>query len=488
MPHYYPEDRRQIKLMESLDDLVSKNNPVRIIDLLVDKMISDNPGEFIRCKESNNGAPSYLTSTFLKLYLYGYFNGISSSRKLEKETYRNNEVIWLLGNLQPDFWVISNFRKDNGEIISKATKLFRKFLRSNEYMDFKTLVFDGTKVKANTRREMLKLSSIEKSLVDADKKIAEYLEMLKVNDITDEFTEEQEHNGSRVSMDTYLINKIAELEAKVKELTTYKQHMEESGLVRMSLADQEANLMKSRDGKLPCYNVQAAVDSKHHMIPCTEVTTDEADTNQLPHIMESLKEEYDELPNDILADKGYFNPTDIERIENQNQTQVYIPVPRKNNDGKNSKINFHYDALKDVYICPEGKELKLIQRNAKFRNSFGNTYQCKECKNCRIKMGCTSSKTGRIIKRYNNQDYRDRYVEKMSTAAGKKKSMQRKSIIEHTFGTIKMLMGKIPLLLRGKEKVSTEINLYTTAYNLKRLFNIESMDALYSKILAFNWK
>jgi transposase len=93
LPHYYPDDRHQIKLMESLDDLVSKNNPVRIIDLNVDKMICENPGEFIRCKESNNGAPSYLTSTFLKLYLYGYFNGISSSRKLEKETYRNNEVI-----------------------------------------------------------------------------------------------------------------------------------------------------------------------------------------------------------------------------------------------------------------------------------------------------------------------------------------------------------------------------------------------------------
>jgi transposase len=488
MPHYYPEDRHQIKLMESLDDLVSKNNPVRIIDLIVDKMICENPGEFIRCKESNNGAPSYLTSTFLKLYLYGYFNGIISSRKLEKETYRNNEVIWLLGNLQPDFWVISNFRKDNGEIISKATKLFRKFLRSNEYMDFKTLVFDGTKVKANTRREMIKLSSIEKSLVDADKKIAEYLEMLKVNDISDECTEEQEQNGSRASMDMYLIDKIAELETKVKELTTYKQHMEESGLLRMCLADQEANLMKGRDGKLPCYNVQAAVDSKHHMIPCSEVTAEETDLHQLPQLTESLKEEYNELPNDILADRGYYNPDDIERIENQNQIQVYIPVPRNNNDGKKSKINFQYDASKDVYICPEGKELKLISRNIKIRNSFGNTYQCKECQGCPIKMECTSSKKGRIIKRYNNQEYRDRHVQKMSSLAGKKKSIQRKSIVEHTFGTIKMLMGKIPLLLRGKEKVSTEINLYTTAYNLKRLFNIESMDVLYSQIMAFNWK
>lgn len=486
MPFIYAEDRNQTMLVGSYDNMVSKQNPVRIIDLIADKMIAENPEDFKRTKESKYGAPSYLTSTLLKLFLYGYFNGISSSRALEKETYRNKEVIWLLGNLQPDHWTISTFRKDHGESISKATKLFRKFLRSTEYMDFKQAAYDGTKVKANARRDMLTLEKIERSIEGIDKRIAEYLEMLKVNDIINDNTEEYLGSEIRESIDMQLINKIAELETRVEELNAYKKKMEEEGITRISPTDEEAKLMKSRDGKQPCYNVQTVVDSKYHMISYCEVTTDEADVQLLEPITEAIKEEYGELPKEILADKGYYNPDQIEKVESYQQSEVYVPVPITK--PSNTEITFNYDAEKDVYICSEGKELRLLTRNKKCRNSYCDVYQGIECMSCPRKQECTTSKKGRLIKRYKNQKYRDNYKNKMATEEGKTKSRLRKTIVEHPFGTIKFLMGKIPILLRGKKKVSTEMNLYTTAYNLKRLLNIETTDVLIDKIMAFNWK
>lgn len=485
MPFILPENRRQM-IMESLEDTISSNNPVRLIDMIVDKIVNSNPKDFIRSKESDCGAPSYLSLTLLKLYVYGYLNSISSSRKLEKETYKNKEVIWLLGNLQPDHWTISNYRKEHGEQITKATKLFRKFLRSNEYMDFKTIAYDGTKIKANSKRGMLTLEKIEKDLENAEKRIAEYLEKLKVNDIIEENTEDYEANDFRNSIDMQLINKIEQLEIKIRDLQAIKLKMEEKGLKRISQTDEDTRLMKSREGKMPCYNVQTGIDSKNHMIAHCETTTDEADVQQLPIITESLEQEYAEVPKEALADKGYYNPDDIEKVESNGKTKVYVAVPKTKT--QNSDISFEYDAEKNVYICSEGKELKLLSRNKKCGNSRADVYRGVECMQCPKKDKCTTSKYGRQIYRYINHEYREKFKIKMITKLAKEKMKERRSLVEHPFGTMKILMGKIPLLLRGKTKVQTEMNLYSTAYNLIRLINIENMDELLEKVMGFSWK
>jgi len=485
MPYKRPENRFQTS-MNSLEDMISKQNPVRIIDLVVDKMEADNREEFVRTKESNFGTSSYLASTLLKLFLYGYFNGISSSRTLEKETQRNQEMKWLLGNLQPDHWTISTFRKDSCELIKKATIMFRKFLRSNEYMDFKKVAYDGTKVKANARKDMLKLNSIERSLHEIDKKIAEYLEQLKVNDMIDDNIEEHIVSGSRENFDRHLIDKIAILESQVEELNAYKKKMEEAGLIRISKSDEEAKLMKGRDGKFPGYNAQTVVDSKNHMIALCDVVNEEVDVQQLEPITEALLEEYNELPKEVLADKGYYNFSQIEKLELEHHIDVYVPIPESNST--KSDISFTYDSERDVYVCSEGKELRLLSRNKKTRDSYSDVYRGIGCNQCPRKQECTTSKHGRQVYRYINQEFRNNFKAKMTSKKGKLKTALRKTIVEHPFGTIKYLMGKIPILLRGTSKVQIEFDLYTTVYNLKRLINIEEMDILRNKIVEYNWK
>jgi len=223
-----PADRHQYQLMNSLDDLVSQDHPVRIIDKIIESIISGNKERFEKERETEAGRPKYHESMLLKLYLYGYFNGISSSRKLEVETHRNKEVIWLLGGLTPDHWTISNYRKENAEEIKFITKKFREFLKDDGYIKLKTVAIDGSKVKAYTSRDMLTVEKIEVKLKGIDKKIEEYLNSIAGNDRRDELVDEIDSGDDSASNRKYL-DKIIELQNQVEQLQRQKDIMEREG-------------------------------------------------------------------------------------------------------------------------------------------------------------------------------------------------------------------------------------------------------------------
>ena len=421
--------------------------------------------------------------------MYGYFNGITSSRKLEREAVRNIELKWLLEDLQPDHWTISTYRKNNEEQIKYVTKRFREFLIDKEYAEVKTVSVDGSKVKANATKDMLTNEKIIKRIDGMEKQIEEYLKKLKDNDSKEDIIEEYESKGES-SINEALIEEVSNLRAKIEELSKIKDDIDRSGKKAISQTDPECNLMKSRDGKIPAYNVQVAVEKKNKFIIDSEVVTDENDLCMLKEMVESIKEETGEYPEEILADTGYQNPDMIESIENieNRNTGIKCYIPTARSQREKEEIKFTYDVEKDEYLCSEGKRLVLISRNKKKRNSIADVYQCKECRNCLIREKCTKSKKGRIYHRYHNQEWRDNFKKKMKEQESVEKIKCRKGIIEHVFGNIKIAMGKIPLLLRGIRKVSTEINLHTTVYNLKRLINIDNIDNIIENMKQYIWK
>lgn len=164
-----------------IDDYVSFDNPVRLIDAFVDKIVQVQPELLTDKGKADVGQSAYLFSTLLKLYIYGFLNSISSSHKLEKETYRNMEMIWLLGNLQPDHKTISDFRKDSKESIRKVTISFRKFLVSEGYMSGKQVVTDGTKIKANASKNTISLKGITHRMEQLETQLEKYLSQLHLN-------------------------------------------------------------------------------------------------------------------------------------------------------------------------------------------------------------------------------------------------------------------------------------------------------------------
>lgn len=488
--HYIePKSRAEIKLFPQVDNWVAPNNPVRLIDLVIDKLVLSNPEKFIWKGKSNTGRKSYSPATMLKLFLYGYLNKIPSSRRMETETSRNLELMWLLGDLHPDHWTINEYRKENKRHIRFVTIEFRRFLKAEGYIEGKEVATDGSKFKAYAARKILSLKNIEKRLASINEKLEAYLEEFGKASTIEDLAEELESDIGE-SIDQQLIDKIANLQAKIEKLENQKQELEKSGKNYLAPNDPDAKLMKSRDGKVPGYNIQSTVDKKHKMIATAEVTVDPNDNSLIKKNLEDLCDQLDISPETVEADKGYWNSRLIKEIEDNSPTKCYIPVIKSASKEKDKKegIEFIYDQEKNEYTCSQGKTLKLKSKNMKEKNYSCHTYQCNDCQACPTRGKCTKSKVGRVLKRNIIQDWIDEYKKRLQGAVAKEKIKERKSIVEHPFGTLKWMMGKFHFLLTGKEKVQSELDLYTTAYNIKRLINIDNMETLLVKVNNYSWK
>jgi transposase len=477
-----PISRDQLMLPISMDDYVSTDHFIRFIDAFVDKILNAHPELLSSKGKSIEGRPSYSPNCLCKLLIYGYFNSVSSSRKLEKETLRNLEAIWLMQGLCPDHWTISDFRKENKALIREVTIGFRKFLKDCGYIKGKSISGDGTKVKAYASRDALSLKQIDKKLTHAEKEIERYLSQLNEND---HLENEQE---DLLAMNEELKNNIISLKNHVEDLQSQKRRLESAGLEWMSPIDPQARLMKSRNGFIPAYNIQNTVDNDTHFITSCEVTDYPNDYYSLEENATTLKEQLDIIPETYLADGGYANEEQIQTLEKQG---IECIVPFRN-DEKSKKveqengINFTYDEKSDCFKCSQGKTLLLVEKNCKKQQHLYNKYQCKQCGECPVRQHCTKSKKGRIIYRRLDGEWLKSYKEKLKTKEFKEKFKQRQCVVEHPFGTMKYLMGQIPILLRGKEKVQVEMDLYSTAYNLIRLMNTVSIPILLEELES--WK
>jgi len=474
--------REQLMLPVSIDEYVSSDNIVRFIDAFVDKIIKYNPELFSSKGKSFEGRPGYTPNCLCKLLIYGYLNTISSSRKLENETKRNLELIWLIQNLHPDHWTISDFRKENKKQIKEITIGFRKFLKDSGYIKGKSVGTDGTKIKAYASRKYLSFKLIEKKLEQVEKEIERYFTQLKENDAI------ENEQSEMLETSNELQHQIADLQRQVEELQSQRNLLTTLDCEALVLADPAAKVMKTKDGFLPAYNVQTTVDNDSHFIMSCEATDYPTDFHLLEENVNTLKEQLDIKPEICLADGGYANEEQIQSLEKQGvECIVYFQdEPESKKVQRDNGINFIYNEKTDSFNCSQGKTLLLVLKNCKRKNHFYNKYQCKECGQCPLKQHCTVSKTGRIIYRRLNGNWLNNYKVKSKTKEFKDKFRIRKCVVEHPFGTMKYYMGQIPILLRGKEKVQVEMDLYSTAYNLTRLKNVETVLVLLEKLAKWN--
>lgn len=463
-----PQNREQFLMFNSIDDFIPVNSPIRFLEILIEHIITENKNKYLAKGESLTGRPAYSAETMLKIYLYGYLNRITSSRRLENECNRNLEMIWLTGNLRPDFKTIADFRKDNPTIIEQFAKDLRKLIKSFGLFDTKTIIIDSTKLKANASKKLDRRDDIVKRLFECKIEFENYIKEINNNDnIIDDDDEK-----ILLEKKSNLLNEIKVLEAKIKKMDeTHKNYI--------SNTDPNCYLVQKYGSYFTAYHLQVLTDPKYNFIVSEYLSNYNHDSYELPISIEVIKEEYKELPEEIIADAGYRNFDIINDIEEKLSIECIVAHKDKK---KNSVINFTYDKTKDVMICSEGKELKLHQKNKTSQASRVNEYLGTECLDCRMKEQCTKSKVGRNVTRYWNQEFRDNHKERMKTSINKQKFNKRKSSVEHIFGTIKQWLGYMPILTRGREKVTTEIKLISSAYNIKRLMNIITIEELREKL------
>jgi len=460
MSEIRPSNRYQQEIFSSLNDQVDQESIVRIIDKVVDVITNDLSKEKQNQKEA--GRPEYPQKALLKLYIYGYMNRIKSSRKLERECKLNIEVMWLMGKLKPDHWTISKFRQENSEEIKATIKSFNKFLIESQYVDGKTIVIDGTKLKANASSSgNINIEEISERLEDIENKIVYYLESFNQND---EFDQEKE--------------KVSELRKQKKELEEQIEQLKKQNKKVYVKTDPDSNIIRTKEGTRAAYNAQISCDPKHKLIIATDVSDQSNDFKQLGNMYQKSKEMLGgKKPEEIIADAGYYSPETIQKIEEDEQVNTFIAeLPEQ------TKGEFKYDKQTDEYTCLQGKRLGYEKEKLNSRGRKTRVYRCNECSGCPIKDQCTTSNKGRTKIRYVNQDFRDNYRKKMKQEKSKQKIRLRKAIVEHPIGTIKLWLGKNPLLLRGIEKVKTEIRLVSMSYNLLRIYNIDGFYGLMDKL------
>lgn len=301
MAYIQGQNRKQYILFPNcLDEFIKDDAPVRLFDAFVDSLDMEKLG-FIRSKPASTGTPGYDPRDLLKLYIYGYFYRIKSSRRLAHECSRNIEVMWLINQLTPDFRTISDFRKDNAMCVKNVFKEFNKFCVKMDVYSLEYVSVDGSKFRAvNAKDNNFTLSKLDDRINRLDEHIRVYMSELEKSD---------EEESGRLSKKE-LEEKLKSCQERKDRYEGYRDQMVQSGVSQISLTDPSSKLMKFNEGFSVGYNVQTAVDSESHMIAGYNVTNDVTDHGQLTETVSEVKEDFDL---DILkstADKGYENSKD----------------------------------------------------------------------------------------------------------------------------------------------------------------------------------
>jgi len=459
------EDRLQVSLMpECLDDYIGQDNPVRVIDAFVGELDLAELG-FDGATPALTGRPAYHPAALLKVYIYGYLNRIQSSRRLERECQRNVELMWLTGRLAPDFKTIADFRRDNGRGIRNVCRRFVVLCRDLKLFSQALVAIDSSKFKAvNSRDRNFTPAKIDKRQQQIEQSIQRYLDAMETADRTQ--PAELEAKTER------LRDKIEALRDQMRRMDRMRERLRREPDEQLSLTDRDARSMMSqaKGTGMVGYNVQAAVDAKHHLIVVHEVTNVGSDRAQLSPMALAAREAMDKTELHVLADRGYYNSPELKACDDAG-VATYVPKPMTSNakaQGRFNKADFVYIAKDDEYECPAKQ--RAIYRFTREENGLQiRRYWSSACPQCPMKARCTPSDYRRI-----SRWEHEAVLEAVQRRLDKRLDAMtlRRRTIEHVFGTLKHWMGSTHFLMRRLPNVSTEMSLHVLAYNLKRVMAI----------------
>jgi len=471
-------DRGQSTLFpEYLDDWIDENNPVRVIDVFVDELNLAALG-FGGVAPEVTGRPAYHPSVLLKLYVYGYLNRVQSSRRLEREALRNVEVMWLTGRLLPDHKTIADFRKDNGRAIQQVCARFIELCRGMGLLTEASVAIDGSKFKAvNNRDKNFTRAKMDRRMAQIEESVARYLQQLDTAD-------RQEPSEVLKAKTDRLKDKIAKLKEQMQHLKRLRVQMLAAPDQQISLTDPDSRSMATsgRGSGVVGYNVQVAVETKHHLIIAHEVINEGSDRAQLSPMAKAAKAALAVEKLDAVADRGYFSGEEILACENAGVT-VTLPKPMTSNSkakGRFGKQDFRYVTDEDVYICPAGETLPY-RYTTEENGSILRRYWTNACQGCPIKQACTTGKERRIT-RWEHEHVLEAVQRRLDEHP--EKMRQRRETVEHPFGTMKARMGATHFLMKTLPRVASEMALHVLAYNMTRAMSIMKVRPLIAAMRA----
>ena len=399
----------------------------------------------------------------LKLYVWGYFNEVRSSRRLERECRRNVEAMWLLRRLAPDFKTIADFRRDNGAAIMGACRAFVMLCRDTGLFQARLVALDGSKFRARaSRKRIMGHKKIADEVARLDRRIAEYLAGLDEAD-------DAEPDDAPDAVATA----IAALKVRRSDLDRLAARLDVEGRTALVDGEEDARPMgKGNSPKPPSYNVQTAVDTDTGLIVHHEVTDEPTDNRLLHPMARATRDMLGRAELTVVADAGYSNGAHASACEADGITACAPANRAVNNQADGSLFDrsaFTYEPETDTFRCPAGRRLLRKQLHTKKRNV---TYASSDCSSCSLKPQCTRAER-RFVKRHLDEDALNR----MNARADLNLMRKRRCAAEHPFATIKRMTAGGRFLTRNLKGTKTEMALAVLAYNMLRAINIRTASA-----------
>lgn len=376
MPYVKTCDRNQMMFC-SMDSFVDPESTARLIDAFVNSLDLQKYGVKEAAKE---GRPTYDPKGLLKLYIYGCRNEIRSSRKLQRACEVNIEVIWLMGGAKPDFRTISDFRKDNIDVLKKLFHEFNRRLAGAVEWGFSSI--DGSKFQANnSKNNNFTKNKLDDRIKWLDGHTDEYLRILKEMDEEKDLDEDVELTRGLVEQ------KLKEAQERLERYRGYQKIMEETGASQLSLTDADARLMKNKNGFAVSYNPQTAVDSETHLIRNFEMTNQVTDHGLIGPTMDQIRKD---SPNQVLeavADKGYEDTNDMaECLDNGIIPHVIT------DDGKDGyEIEIPYEEAEADITSTKPNELKKALHSGQIPEAYKDVISDIKVENVRRKVSNDTS-------------------------------------------------------------------------------------------------
>jgi transposase len=478
MAKFKPYRRQQRFLFPpSLEDYVPEGHLARLVCEVVEGLDTSR----IENKYSELGQHTYHPKILLKLLFYGYTTGVRSGRKIAARCETDTAYMYLAEMYRPDFRTINDFRKNNLEEIEQYFVEIVKLCKELGMVKVGQISIDGSKIRANASpKRSKKKSSYEKWLKEIEEQIRG---MLKEAAETDE-EEDKEFGDDRGDELPEEIRKKKALKAKVKEvLNRFTKDKEE----KINITDADSKFMKDGKGVIdPSYNCQVSA-SEEQVIIGAEVVGEANDREQLVPMIKTTEAITGEEVRELIADSGYSSYDNYEYLCNKKK-EGYIPDQYfekvkqgeyRKPEKKYHKENFTYDKERDLYICPEGKELQFYKERDSEKGAIPRKqwlYKGSECLRCSVSSQCTKAKY-RTIAREKREPLLEQMRQRLFTNEGKRRLHKRLYTVEPVFGHLKHNLGYKHFLLRTLEKVRGEFKLMCIGYNLRKMFGYKMAKA-----------
>lgn len=461
MAHQIRADYTQDYLFPpSVEEWLGAEHPARFIRAFVDALELDALG--IVWKRGEGGRPAYSADLLLKVWLYGYYQGLRSTRKLEVACRDNLGLVWLTGMHAPDHNTLWRFFDANRKGLRALFRQSVQVAVKADLIGMALHALDGTKVSAPVANASgWHRPKLEALLAQVDEALAQW-----ETEVAQSAHPEQAGTGLPEHLQD-----AAQLRAKVLDALG---ELDAAGQNHLNPHDPDARVMKCPDRNMNtfAYNAQAVVDEQSGLLVAEDVVTEANDLHQLPPMLQHVEDQLGACAETTVADTGYASGAALAQAEDaKHNVLVNLPATQKPNpNNPYHASNFSYDPEQDVVHCPRGEALAYQHtREHKNRGYTLRLYRCHN-KTCPVRDQCTQERKGRGIELTPYHRALDHQRQKHHDPTNQAILRKRRALIEPVFGIIKENHGFRRFTLRGLDGAKTQWALICTAYNLHKLY------------------